>query len=129
MQELILDSGEKITDELQILAELTKFYKTLYKSDNGFEEEQTEALDEMMSKLEELLTPDQLKELECTPTIDELEKTMKLLASNKAPGSDGLTAEILRNCWEFMKEDILGILQEFWDTESLYEELLQGIIR
>jgi hypothetical protein len=129
MTELILDSGELITDELKILEELTNFYQNLYKTDNGFETTQHEALTEMMSLLEETISPAQLMEVEKTPTIEELEQIMKILANNKAPGSDGLTSEVIRNCWEFMKTDILNILIEFWETEKLYEELLQGIIR
>jgi hypothetical protein len=60
-----------------------------------------------MTHVKEAISPEQLQEPKQTPPIDELEKTVRLLANNKAPGFDGLTAKVICRCWEFMKEDIL----------------------
>ena len=57
MTELILDTGELVTNKHLIVEEITKFYSKLYKLEEGFESEQTKALNDMMSYVTEIVTP------------------------------------------------------------------------
>jgi hypothetical protein len=118
-----------IIDERQILQELTRFYTDLYENDIGFEDTQAEALTTILENIEEVVTPNQRDALPTTPTMEELETIVKLLATNKAPESDGLTIEVTCACWSCIGQDILKLIISFWNSEQLYPELLQGIIR
>jgi hypothetical protein len=60
---------------------------------------------------------------------DEVFDTLKDTANNKAPGIDGITAEILKECWSIIGNDFYKLIKQFWDTEELYPEFLEGIIR
>ncbi len=48
----------------------------------------------------------QIAELEETQSEEEIEKTPRGMASDKAPGIDGLTTKVSRRCWDFMKGNI-----------------------
>jgi hypothetical protein len=77
----------------------------------------------------EIVSEAQLAELEILPTLEELEKILHTLASNKLPGSDGLTIKVIKACWHFIRDDLYALILEYWNAEQLYPELLQGIIR
>jgi hypothetical protein len=129
MNELILPNGQLTTNELEIMKELTRFYSELYKNDAGFEDNQQDALDEILENVQQTVSEEQLNKLGQQPTKAELERIIKILATNKAPGSDGLTIEVIRACWSFIGDDLLKLILHYWETEQLYPEMLQGIIR
>jgi hypothetical protein len=54
---------------------------------------------------------------------------LKDLANNKAPGEDGITAKVLKECWDFIKEDFFKLIKHYWEMGELYSEFLEGIIR
>jgi ATP phosphoribosyltransferase len=110
MNELILPNGELTTNELEIMKELSRFYSDLYKNDAGFEENQQEPLDEILEHVEQSVSEEQLNKLCQQPTKDEIECITKILAKNKAPGSDGLTIEVIRACWNFMGDELLELI-------------------
>jgi hypothetical protein len=72
------------------------------------------------------LSPDQVYKLEKLPDEEEVEKIIKQLALNRTPGSDGITAKVIRSCWSFMKVEIMLLIREFWATGELYEEFPRG---
>jgi hypothetical protein len=128
MTELKLSNGEITTDQKLIMNKITNFYTKLYKNDEGFEKEQPQSLTKIMEQIYEVVTEEKLTKLTQTPSMVELEQVVQLLTSNKAPGSDGLTIEAIRHCWELISSDLLNLILQFWETETLYAELLQGII-
>lgn len=45
-------------------------------------------------------------------TLEEVEKIVKGMKKNKAPGLDGFTAEFFQATWSFMGKDILEVVEE-----------------
>jgi hypothetical protein len=129
MTELMLDSGEIITDPKLILAEVHRFYCSLYKPNPVDTEQKQSTIAELLQYTVNTITSSQLLSIERTPDEEELTKIVKSFAHNKAPGSDGLTIEVVKECWPFLKVDILELVQHFWATGTLYPELLSGIFR
>lgn len=48
---------------------------------------------------------------------------------DKAPGCDGMTAEVLKACLDFMKEDFLEMVHDFWRTGTLACDIKHGVIK
>ncbi|KAG9447964.1 hypothetical protein H6P81_014092 [Aristolochia fimbriata] len=55
--------------------------------------------------------------------MEEIEEGVKGMASDKAPGSDGFTAEFYKQGWEFLKEDILNMFTEFYEQGLTAESM------
>ena len=56
----------------------------------------------------------ELEELDREPTIDELSEALDSLASGKAPGKDGIPAEVLKCCKETLITEMHEILCLCW---------------
>jgi hypothetical protein len=59
----------------------------------------------------------------------EVHSALKDLASNKAPGVDGITAKVLKDCWAFIDDNFYELVKHYWNTGELYSEFIEGIIR
>ena len=80
--------GETITDRSKQLDRWAEHYSELYASDNTVS-------DAALIHVEQQPT---LEELDMEPTIEELSKAINSLTCGKAPGSDGVTAEVWEIC-------------------------------
>jgi exonuclease III len=129
MIELKLDTDEIITDESEILKQIHLFYTNLYQHDIADTVAQDRAMSALLQYTRNIVTDTQYQHLVRLPNATELLKVVNNLALNKSPGSDGLTTEVIRACWDFIKDDFLELVHHFWRTGQLYMELLQGIIR
>lgn len=45
---------------------------------------------------------------------EEVETVIKKCGTNKAPGPDGYNIEFYRDCWGFMKADVMAAVNEFY---------------
>ena len=65
-----------------------------------------------------------MEELDTPPTVDELRKAIKSLASGKAPGSDGLPPEIVKLASE---SSLLGhlhdLLLQCWEEGAIHQDM------
>jgi hypothetical protein len=48
---------------------------------------------------------------------EEVWNTIKLLSSDKAPGSDGFTGRFYKVCWPIIKEDIMTAISAVWQRD------------
>ena len=62
-------------------------------------------------------------------TRNELEKAIKTLKKEKSPGPDEIYNEILINAGKNLKESLLKMINVFWKTEQLPEELYKVEIK
>lgn len=51
-------------------------------------------------------------------TEEELEHTVNLLPSEKAPGPDGFTGYFYKRCWNILKVDLLRAMQCFYNLQA-----------
>lgn len=67
-----------------------------------------------------------LDQLQVPFTETEIEKAVQELAKNKASGPDGLPNELLQSHWPLFKEELLSIIQSFYDHTLNLEEVNQA---
>lgn len=104
MSELQLQDGSIITAQAYILLEVQRFCENLYSPAplNLLEKNHRSlARKRLLSHTHNSLTPSNLAMLESFPSLREVKDTLWLLLDDKAPGPDGLTAEVFRSCWDF----------------------------
>ncbi|KAL3682953.1 hypothetical protein R1sor_000975 [Riccia sorocarpa] len=92
--------GETITDREEILHEVHDFYQQLYEAE-AETDERKEAREELVGLVTNKLSPEESGQLSRLPEKLEIDSVVLGMKSNKAPGQDGLTIEVLkfRTCW------------------------------
>ena len=55
-----------------------------------------------------------MDDLDSVPTTEELSKAIDMMAQWKAPGSDGIPADLLRNCKSCLLPHLHDILAKCW---------------
>jgi hypothetical protein len=113
MTKLIQPNGEIIQDEIKIISEVHAFYTKLYSTDPGFKYTQPNAMNSIFAHMSTFLTIEQVQMVEKVPDIEEVHQTLKDLANNKAPGIDGIIAEVLKDCWDFIGQDFFALIIQF----------------
>lgn len=79
-----------------------------------------ENIEEALSSIECLLT---LDELAREPSLKEIRKAMKSLASRKAPGNYGISVEVLKCCQESINTELLEILHLCWREGEVPQDM------
>ena len=79
-------TSEVITDLDKQMKRWVEHYLEIYGTENKVTETELNAIPQLTI----------LEELDAEPTLDELEKAINFLISGKAPGSNGIPAEIIK---------------------------------
>jgi hypothetical protein len=58
--------------------------------------------------------PQQLHHLELSFLEQEVESIIKTLPKEKSPGSDNFIRSFYRHCWEIIKPEIMGAINQFY---------------
>lgn len=69
-----------------------------------------------------------LEELSAPFTNDEIDRIIKLIPSDRAPGPDGFTGQFLKVCWDIIKPDFYKLCQDFWEGNISLECLNTSLI-
>ncbi|KAL3699430.1 hypothetical protein R1sor_017452 [Riccia sorocarpa] len=51
------------------------------------------------------------------------------MKSNKAPGADGLTIEVVRTCWEWVGDDCVKMVRAVWSKKRILRADCEGLIK
>ncbi|KAL3695864.1 hypothetical protein R1sor_009940 [Riccia sorocarpa] len=122
------DSGQIITDEDSIFRMIQATFSELYKEEpedegiQGMREELLQLTDKKMSVA-------QNQALEETPSTELIEELVKSLPKEKAPGFDGVVAEVVVDGWEFMGPDCIEMITWFWKKRKLLAKDNRGVIK
>ena len=107
---------DKITnDEDEILEELAKYYERLYREKHMIS---TFHLLEVESYK---LTYSEKEYCDRDISIQELTDAIKSMKSNKSPGSDGLTSDLLTALWDDLKDLYIEMINQVFHNERLPE--------
>ena len=106
-------TGEVIQDREQQMERWVEHYTELYARENVITEDALNAIDCLP----------ELEELDREPTIDELSEALDSLASGKAPGKDGITAEVLKCCKETLITELHEILCLCWSEGDVPQDM------
>lgn len=73
----------------------------------------------MLSLIHNKVTDAQNEALIREPSEEEITAVVKNFPKEKSPGLDGVTAEVLQNCWDWMKIDCCTMVRAFWSDGLL----------
>ncbi|CAM6099469.1 unnamed protein product [Calypogeia fissa] len=108
------------------MAEISKFYKTLYSRNKQVD--RNYGLRQQVLKMITLrLNDEQNSELVKLPKEEEIWAVVDNLPKNKAPGLDGVTAEVLRACWGMVHTTFVQSIHKFWIDACLPARVLRRV--
>lgn len=123
---IILESGEEVLEQNNILKEQRSFYKNLYSEKN------TASSEDIREQIKDLPRPKLSHEksgsLEGRITWQELAMALKSMKNEKSPGIDGFTAEFFKYFWRDLGQYVLRSINEGYDTGALSVSLRRGVI-
>ena len=105
--------GDIISDKSKQMDRWVEHYLELYS-------EETEVAQTAIDDLPRLPT---MHELDAEPTIEELGKALDLLSSGKAPGNDGIPAEVLKCSKASLLPILHGLLIKCWREGSVPQDM------
>jgi hypothetical protein len=65
--------------------------------------------------------------LGATPSPEEITNTVFSFKRDKSPGLDGITAEMLQSCWDFVGPLCISVVRSFW-KDGLLSRQMQSIV-
>ncbi|KAL3677972.1 hypothetical protein R1sor_020928 [Riccia sorocarpa] len=128
IQALQIDEGERTTSRREIIQKVEDFYTHLYEREETTAEV-LQARREALQTLTRKVTPDQDIKVAVSPTREEIDLIVKILKADKGPGLDGVTAEALRSCWDFVNNDCYAMIHNFWETGQLIQGTRTAVIK
>ena len=97
VRKLILDNGETVTTDREIMKESVKFYEKLYELKRGADED--DILDFLSNKNISTLNNSERESCDQEITVQECFESLSSFKNNKSPGNDGLTKEFYIVFW------------------------------
>ncbi|KAL3692814.1 hypothetical protein R1sor_006465 [Riccia sorocarpa] len=122
------DNGEFVTGQTDILQVVECYYSDLYNAESKSLESWL-ARQEVMRLIDKRIPESEGDNLRRPPTDDEIDATVKSLKRGKAPGLDGITNDMIIDCWEFIRQDCIEMVRTFWDRKILLHHDSQGCIK
>ncbi|KAL3681966.1 hypothetical protein R1sor_024922 [Riccia sorocarpa] len=122
------DEGEVTTDRQEILDKIHQFYSDLFSAEECTEDRR-QAREAVVGTVSSQLTEEESDRMSRVSDQKEIEEVVFRLKKNKAPGIDGLTAEVLQLCWEFVGADCVKFVHAVWAKKSMLATDCQAVIR
>uniref|UniRef100_A0A8D9ANI1 Reverse transcriptase n=2 Tax=Cacopsylla melanoneura TaxID=428564 RepID=A0A8D9ANI1_9HEMI len=104
------------TDEKKMMERWTNHFKTLLNKDCTNETEQEHESSDLNPVEEEV------------PSTEEVSKVIRNMKNNRAPGEDGIVAELIKCGGNKVQEAIHDILKEVWISETMPDSWNIGVI-
>ena len=117
ISQLELDDENFVTTDKEILSECETFYKRLYSSKNGSQNERTNNLFFWLLTEKKLNLTEQ-ESCEGLLTKGECLNALKNMECNKTPGSDGLPAEFYKVFWNDIADFFLKSINQVTMQDS-----------
>ena len=106
-------TGKVIQDRAQQMERWVEHYSELYAKENVVTEEALDAFECLPV----------LQELDREPTLNDLSEALDSLTSGKAPGKDGIPAEVLKCCKETIITELHEILCLCWSEGEVPQDM------
>ncbi|KAL3686523.1 hypothetical protein R1sor_009097 [Riccia sorocarpa] len=111
-----------------IIREIGNFYSELY-TEEADEPGTDEECQRVLSRITCQVGEEENLHLEGKPSDQEVEECVKNLAKDKAPGLDGVSADVLRELWAEAKPLCIEVLSAFWQDEQLTGAEEKGVVK
>ncbi|KAL3692038.1 hypothetical protein R1sor_005689 [Riccia sorocarpa] len=124
LREVRKDKDGLRREESGLAAEIA-WRREMITADSSVEEEREEVLGLMNKSLSE----EESDRISAIPDEHEVEKVVFGMARYKAPGYDGLTTDVVCECWDFVGQDCVKLVQTIWVKKHILRADCQGIIK
>lgn len=112
---LTREDGSLVDYEDGIMTDIGDAYAEIYTKDEQVELHAAER-QQVLSLIDWILAAEERATLDRLLDAAEIEEVVMWLPGKKVPGLDGLTAEVLRKCWEWIQDGGYTRLLEQWHT-------------
>uniref|UniRef100_A0A8D8RW96 Craniofacial development protein 2 n=1 Tax=Cacopsylla melanoneura TaxID=428564 RepID=A0A8D8RW96_9HEMI len=109
-------NGEVVMQTEEVLETWKTYFKDLLNCNN-----------EISSEESQIIFQNVQPEVQ-SPSLEEVENAIKILKNNKAPGEDGITAEVLKAGGNVTAKEIHKLILEVWEKEDLPQEWTEALI-
>ncbi|KAL3687986.1 hypothetical protein R1sor_014295 [Riccia sorocarpa] len=123
-----LETREVVSRRQDILKAVEDYYTDLYNVEHEGLESRL-AGQEILQLLNRGISPAEGERLNEMPSAEEVNSTVKTLKRGKAPGLDGLTNDMIIDCWDFIREECVEMVRSFWTRKSLLHKDSRGCIK
>ncbi|KAL2644276.1 hypothetical protein R1flu_011863 [Riccia fluitans] len=113
--------GEVVMEDEGILESIYLFYQDLFSAEPD-SVEKVHARGDVVGLLDRELSEIDRNHMSAIPDRDEIERVMFWMARYKAPGQDGLTVDVVKECWEFVGEECVMMKANFDELLKILEE-------
>jgi hypothetical protein len=125
--ELARHDGSSTSDFFEMSVLCWDFYSTLY-SNPGPSAGEYERINVALQRISKKVTQTMNSKL-CVPIeLDELERAMKAMACEKAPGPDGIMIELFKTFWHLVGPDYLSMIKRTLVDANLPSSIVRGLI-
>jgi hypothetical protein len=121
-------NGQVTKSEVLMKSVIHSFYTNLYAADSEVAGNTHERKDVLQLVDRHISTEDNAK-ICVLPTDSQVERVVFGFKANKAPGLDGLTADMARTCWEFINPVCCAAVRSFWEDHLLATTELACVIK
>lgn len=116
-----------LVEEGDIMNYIGIAYASILAKDSQVQASSQEQQD-VMALITKKLTERERSILDRIPDMEEIEETIKYFKSGKSPRLDGLTVEVVRCCWVWIREECLEVIRAFWQDDILTTGAARGVI-
>ena len=115
--------GNTKNNNNDILNTQREFYKKLYSKEHL----DHKAIEELLEKIDAVLTEDEKEFCESEITKEEINRAVKELKTGSSPGMDGISYEFYKEYWHIIAEDMVEMIKEVTHSECTPSQYM-GII-
>ncbi|KAL3675774.1 hypothetical protein R1sor_025722 [Riccia sorocarpa] len=120
--------GEFLTDREEIFGEIHQIFQVLYTAEDETSERMQER-EEVIGMMNKRLSENDSEQLSLIPDAQEVEKVVFGMAHYKSPGYDGLTTDVVCECWDFVGSACVQLVQTIWAKKRVLRADCHGIIK
>lgn len=128
IRSLLLESGEFVEGEEKVMKMIDEHFRILFSKYQQTEDNEVERV-AVLGLINKTMTDEENEELVKPPSEDEIDRVVHDFPIGKAPGIDGVTVEILIECWDFIKQDCYRMVEKFWEEGILSSKAMLGVIK
>ena len=121
MNKIFNIEGSLITENADILREQKAFYSNLYCKDDSVKFDIVNTTNKRLSEQQKSMLENRVTKTEC-------HKALLEMADDKAPGTDGLPAEVYKVLWVELSDLLLDVYEYNLETGSLNSSARRGVI-
>ncbi|KAL3684611.1 hypothetical protein R1sor_002633 [Riccia sorocarpa] len=115
------DQGNPITSHKEILEFIQKHYSDLYDAQMDSSENRW-ARKDLLQLINRGISTEEVAMIDAMPEETEIELVVKSLRKGRAPGLDGVTADFIHECWDFLRQDCCAMVRHYlkWEGEHSF---------